>query len=144
LNAAASPNTARREKGATKKKKTNPPQTTKKVPFQNIKSKKNKTCETFVTGQTSSRRYSKHTTKEGVATERERESTLTAIHSCHRPRIPFGHVLIERRCVSKHCNRGCNKEKRDQPTTNNKKGTVSKPQKNKTCEKCDPMKFESA
>jgi hypothetical protein len=27
--------------------------------------------------------------------ERERESTLTHIHNCHRARIPFGHVLIE-------------------------------------------------
>ena len=76
--------------------------------------------------------------------QRGRESTLTVIHICHRPRIPFGHVLIERRCAIKHCKRGCNKEKKDQPTTNNKKGTVSKTQKqnNKTCEKCDPMKLE--
>jgi len=38
--------------------------------------------------------------------------TLTANHICHRTRIPFGHVLIERRCVSKHCKRGCKKEKK--------------------------------
>jgi len=38
-----------------------------------------------------------------VAIERGRESTLTACHSCHRPRIPFRHVLIERRCTLKHC-----------------------------------------
>ena len=74
--------------------------------------------------------YSKYTKAEGVATEREGEkrekSTLTAVHSCHRPRIPFGYVRIERRCVTKHCKRGCNKEKKDRPTTNNKKGTKHK------------------
>ena len=48
--------------------------------------------------------YSK-TTTEGVAIERERESTLTVYHSCHRTRIPFGHVLIERSCGQKHCKR---------------------------------------
>ena len=55
----------------------------------------------------------------------ERESTLTAIHTCHRPRIPGGHVLIEHRCAIKHCKKreGCNKEKKDQtpPHTNNNK-----------------------
>jgi hypothetical protein len=47
---------------------------------------------------------------------RERESTLTALHSCHRTRVPDGHVLIERNCVLKHCKKreGCNKEKKDQ------------------------------
>ena len=76
--------------------------------------------------------------------QRGRESTLTARHSCHRPRIPFRHVLIERRCVIKHCKRGCNKEKKDQPITNNKKGTVSNTQNknNKTCENYDPIKLE--
>jgi len=50
--------------------------------------------------------YSKKTTaEEGVATEREIESTLTRLHTCHRARIPFGHVLIERICGSKHCRR---------------------------------------
>jgi hypothetical protein len=38
--------------------------------------------------------------------------TLTATHTCHRTRIPFGHVLIERSCVIKHCKRGCKKEKK--------------------------------
>ena len=63
---------------------------------------------------------------------RERASTLTLIHPCHRPRIPVGHVLIEHRCVRKHCkNReGCNKEKRKtkpttQTTTTEQKGPVS-------------------
>jgi len=66
------------------------------------------------------------------------------MHIYHCPRIPFGHVRIELHCVLKHCKRGCNKEKKDRPTTNNKKGTVSKTQNqnNKTCEKCDPMKLE--
>ena len=53
----------------------------------------------------------------GVAIERGRKSTLTPFHSCHRTRIPFRHVLIELRCGIKHCKRGCNKEKKDQPTT---------------------------
>ena len=69
---------------------------------------------------------------EGVATEGERESTLTLFHICHRPRIPFGHVLIELMCTTKHCKReGATKKKKDQPTTNNKKGTVSKTQNRK-------------
>ena len=52
--------------------------------------------------------------------QRGRESTLTGYHSCHRPRIPGRHVLIERRCLIKHCKKreGCNKEKRKtKPTT---------------------------
>ena len=40
---------------------------------------------------------------------------LTVMHICHRPRIPVGHVLIEHRCASKHCKRGCHKEK-ERPT----------------------------
>ena len=92
--------------------------------------------------------YSKDTTAEGVATERGRESTLTVCHTCHRPRIPFGHVLIERRCLNKHCKRGCNKEKKGpthQPTTNNNKRVpfqTHKNKNNKTCENCDPMRLE--
>jgi len=74
----------------------------------------------------------KHNNGRRVATERERESTLTAVHRCHGPRIPFGHVLIERICARKHCKReGATKKEKDQPTTNHKKGTVSKPQKQK-------------
>jgi hypothetical protein len=73
---------------------------------------------------------------------REGESTLTVCHSCHRPRNPVGHVLIEHRCAIKHCKkRRCNKEKKDQPTTNNETKKV-KQQNNKTCENCDPMKLE--
>ena len=78
--------------------------------------------------------------------QRGRESTLTFSHSCHRPRIPFGHVLIERTCGLKHCKRGCNKEKkRHQPTTNNNKRVPFQSHKNKNnkaCENCDPMKLE--
>jgi hypothetical protein len=47
-----------------------------------------------------------------------RANTLTLIHTCHRPRIPFGHVLIERRCSSKHCRRekgATKKSKRPNP-----------------------------
>ena len=55
--------------------------------------------------------------------QKARESTLTVKHSCHRPRIPIRHVLIERRCGLKHCTKReeYNKEMKDQPTTNNKK-----------------------
>ena len=65
------------------------------------------------------------TTESAVATEKEGEITLTAIHSCHRPRTPVGHVLIEHRCGSKHCKRGCNKEMKDQThhTTNKKRSS---------------------
>ena len=56
-----------------------------------------------------------------MATGRGRESTLTGTHICHRPRIPFGHVLIELRCLKKHY-------KREQ-----QKSTVSKPQEQKKC-----------
>jgi len=89
LNADADQNTVGCHK---EEKKTNPPQTTTK---DIQKHKNNKTCEKCDPMKNSSRRYSKDTTAEGVATERE--STLTAIHRCHRPRIPIGHVRIERR-----------------------------------------------
>jgi hypothetical protein len=86
-----------------------------------------------------------HTTPQRKATERG-ESTLTAFHTCHRPRIPGGHVLVERRCGSKHCKRGCNKEKeRSNPPhkQEQQKRSRFKPQtnkKNKTCENCDPTR----
>jgi hypothetical protein len=77
--------------------------------------------------------------------QRGRESTLTVIHSCHRPRIPVGHVLIERRCVPKHCKkRGCNKEE-ERPTHHKQQKEYrfkNTKQNNKTCENCDPMKLE--
>jgi hypothetical protein len=101
--------------------------------------KNNKTCEKC--DRTKLVIYSKCTTAEVAATERERESTLTVIHSCHRPRIPFGHVLIERSCFIKHCKRGCNKERKDQPSTNNNKRAPFQKHKiknNKTCENCGP------
>jgi len=57
--------------------------------------------------------------------ERESACTLTLLHSGHRTCIPGGHVLIERRCVIKHCKKreGCSKEKKDQThhTNNNNK-----------------------
>ena len=77
--------------------------------------------------------------------QRGRESTLTAFHSCHRPRIPFGHVLIERRCTIKHCKRGCNKEK-ERPTHHKQQKRVPfqthRINNNITCENVDPMKLE--
>jgi hypothetical protein len=50
-------------------------------------------------------------------------------HTCHVANlrhVPFGNVLIEHIRALKHCKRGRNKEKKGQPTTNNKKGIVSK------------------
>ena len=75
-----------------------------------------------------------------------RESALTVQHSFHRPRIPFGQILIERRCPLKHCKRGSNKEK-ERPTHHKQQKRVpfqknTKTKENKTCEKCDPMKLE--
>ena len=105
-----------------RKEKTNPPQTTKKVPFQKHKNKNNKTCENCDPMKLELS-YIQNAQQRKAWPQRGRESTLTAIHSCHRPRIPFGHVLIERRCAIKHCKRGCNKEKKDQThhTNNNNK-----------------------
>ena len=69
--------------------------------------------------------FKNNTTMKGVVIERE--STLTVWHICHRTRIPFGHVLIERTCEIKHCKReGATKKRKTNPSTNNKKGTVSK------------------
>ena len=75
---------------------------------------------------------------------RESTCTLTAFHSCHRPRIPFRHVLIEHRCASKHCKSGCHQRKERPTHHKQQKDTVSKTenQNNKTCENCDPMKLE--
>ena len=78
--------------------------------------------------------------------EGEREySSLTHVHICHRPRIPFRHVLIERSCAKKHCKKrekGAKQRKeRPNPTTQtqHQQGPVSNhKKKNKTCETCDP------
>ena len=79
----------------------------------------------------------------------QRVYTLTVFHSCHRPRFPVGHVLIERSCVTKHCKKreGCNKEKKDEThhTNNNNTRSRFKPQttrKSNTCETCDPTNLE--
>jgi len=74
LNTAALANTARREKGATKIRKTKPTtQTPQKVPFQTTNKNKNNTCETC---DPTNLEFQQHTTMEGaVATEREREYT---------------------------------------------------------------------
>jgi hypothetical protein len=106
LNADAEENTAR--EGATKKRKTNPPQTTKKTNTQN---KNNNTCENCDPMKLELS-YIQNTQQRKAWPQRGRESTLTVFHSCHRPRIPFGHVLIERMCLMEHCKRGCNKEKK--------------------------------
>ena len=96
------------------------PQTKKEKERVRLVNRRNSRCRIYV---------QQHTTHHNGATERERESTLTALHSCHRPCIPGGHVLIERRCGLKHCKKreGCNKEKKDQThrTNNNEQGPVS-------------------
>jgi hypothetical protein len=117
------------EEGATKKRKTNPPQTTKKVPFQKHKIKNNKTCENCDPMKLELS-YIQNTQRLKAWPQRGRESTLTVLHLCHRPRIPVGHVWIERRCPSKHCKRRerrmQQKEKKDQTHhTNTTKGPVS-------------------
>ena len=53
--------------------------------------------------------------------QRERESTLTLFHICHRPCIPFGHVLIKLRCALKHCK----KREGTHTQTTTKQGPVS-------------------
>jgi len=103
-----------------KRERPSPPQTTKKAPFQII-NRKRTTRVRLVTRPTSRPRvvvYIFNNTlqrKEAPWPQRgrERESTLTVTHTCHRSRIPGGHVLIERRCFMKHCKKreGCNKEK---------------------------------
>jgi hypothetical protein len=152
LNADACLNTARRETGATKRRKTKPTtNTTTKIPFQTTNQRKNKTCETCDPTKFEVSYIFNNTPQRKALwpdREEERESTLTACHTCHRTRIPFRHVLIERRCFTKHCNKrdGCNKEKKDQThhTNNNSKGPVSnhKQEKNNTCETCDPTNLE--
>ena len=63
---------------------------------------------------------------------RGEESTLTVRHVRHRPRIPFGHVRIERWCPTKHCKRGCNNEKkRPSHHKQQQKSTVSNTQTTK-------------
>jgi hypothetical protein len=91
--------------------------------------------------------YSKYTSTEGVATERgrERESTLTVFHSCHRARIPFGQVRIERRCITKHCKQRVPLRK-ERPTHHKQQKRYrfknTKIKIAKTCENCDPIKLE--
>ena len=75
MNTDAPKNTA--GEGATKKRKTNPPQTTKKAPFQTHKNKKNKTCENCDQMTLELSYIQKYTTAEGVATERKREYTYS-------------------------------------------------------------------
>ena len=65
-----------------------------------------------------------------------RYSTLTAIHRCHRTRVPFWHVLIEHRCGRKHCKRGVQQRKKEQTTTTIK-STFQKTKANRSCENCD-------
>ena len=122
-----------RERVQQRKESPTHPQTTKGYRFKNTK-QNNKTCENCDPMKLElSYMYIQNTQQRKAWPQRGRESTLTLIHICHRPRIPFGHVLIEHRCVIKHCTRGCNKEKKDQ--THHKQqqqGTVSKTQHKRT------------
>ena len=141
----------KKREGCNKEKKdqTHHTNNNNKVPFQTTTKNKNNTCETcdptnlelsYIFNNTPQRKAP------WPQRGREREYTLTAIHICHRPCIPFGHVLIERRCASKHCKKreGCNTENKDQTHHNQQQRYHSKSQneKNRTCEKCDPMKLE--
>ena len=81
-----------------------------KVPCQKHKNKSTKTCEKCDPMQLKMSCI-QNTQQRKAWPQRGRVSTLTASHSCHRPRIPFGHVLIEYRCSSEHCKRGCKKKK---------------------------------
>ena len=105
------------ERGETKKRKdTNPPQTTtKEYRFKHTNNKKNNTCEKcdpMKLELSLSLSYIQNAPQRKAWSQGGRESTLTAPHTCHRPRIPFGHILIERRCLIKHCKReGCNSKK---------------------------------
>ena len=124
LNADALRNTAR--EGATKKRKDqSTTNNNKKGPVSNTQNQKNRTCENCDPMKLELS-YLQNAQQRKAWPQRGRKSTLTAIHSCHRPRIPVGHVLIERRCVTKHCKRGCNKEKeRPSHHKQQKRGTVS-------------------
>ena len=96
-----------------RKRKTNPPQTTKKSTMSKTQNKNNTMCENC-DPMNLELSYIQNTQRwKAWPTERGGESILTGIHICHRPCIPFRHVLIERRCTPKHCKRGCNKEKKD-------------------------------
>ena len=106
------------KRGCNKEKKDhNPPQTTKKVPFQN--KKVTKRVRIVIRWNSSCRIFNNTPQRKAPWSQREREGTLTVFHSCHRPRIPVGHVLIERLCVLKHCKKreGCNKKRKTKPTT---------------------------
>ena len=76
--------------------------------------------------------YIKH--NNGRRGHRRGESTLTAIHRCHRTRIPFWYVLIERRCELKHCTKRVQQRKERTTITNNNKRYHSK-NKNKITER---------
>ena len=109
----------------------------------------NRTCVRLVIRRTSSCRIYSTTQHNGRrrGQQRGKWSTLTVWHICHRPRIPFGHVLIELRCEIKHCKKreGCNKEKKDHThhtSNNNKVPFQTTIKKNKSCENCDPTNLE--
>ena len=132
MNADAAKNTARREKGATKKRKDQTHHTNNNNKRSRFKPqpKTRTTRVRLVTRRTSSFNNTPNNTP-----QRGRESTRTVCHSCHRPRVPGRHVLIERRSEIKHCKKreGCNKEKKDQTHhhTNNNKRSRFKPQPKK-------------
>jgi hypothetical protein len=121
-----------------RKERPNPSHTTNnnnKVPFQTTTKNKNNTCVRLVPRRRTSscRIYSTthHNGRRRDHREGERESTLTLYHICHRPCIPGGHVLIERKCFIKHCKKrekGATKNRKTKPTTQTIKRSRFKPQ----------------
>jgi hypothetical protein len=116
-------------------RKTNPPQTTKRYRVKKYKTKyitKRVRILWWDETRVFSYMYSK-TQQRKTWSRRGGKSTLTALHNCHRPRIPFGHVVIEHRRPIKHCKRECNKErKRNPPQTIKKCHTYTKKTKKTT------------
>ena len=106
-----------------RKKKINPPQTT--IPFQKHKTKITKRVRSVIRCNTRELSYVQKVQQREAWPQRVRGNALTVPHTCHRTRIPFGHVLIERRSAFKHCKRGCNIENKDHPPQTTKKSTVS-------------------
>jgi hypothetical protein len=113
--------TLQKKRGCNKEKKRPTHHKQQKVPFQTPNRKRTKRVRIVSRRTSSCRAYSNTHNNGRRRAHREGESTLTLRHHFHRPRIPFRHVLIERPCFIKHCKKreGGNKEKKNQPTTQN-------------------------
>ena len=137
MNADADWNTAR-EGATTKRKDTNPPQTTtKEYRFKHTNNKKNNTSEKCdpIKLELS---YIQKAQQRRAWPQREGEERVHLLY-CISVTAPVFHFDTSELNTDKPSNtarEGATKKKKDQPTTNNKKGTVSKTQtqNNKTCE----------